>query len=506
VKLPFGSLRSKLIAAFAAVIGLSLLLASGAFAYLLADYQAERERDRLQEIAMIYTYQVGRALRAGLSVQEIGPQLDQSVGEAGVRVLLLDSRGTVIYDTEENGFAGKTFPMPAGASGRRPNVTQGTLATPSGDEVWTVMPVFLPQGPSGLRLAVVAPEQSLTNAWRASLPRLSLAALGALLVSIMIAWWLAATITRPLLQITQASGEIARGNYDADLKLPETRDEVGHLAQAFTIMARQVARSHRAMSDLLANVSHDLRTPLTSISGFAGALVDGTLSGADGAREAGRVIGEEAERMRRLVEDLLYLGRIESGELALENEQLDLADLARATQARFSFRAQETGINFKVHAPDGVHISGDPHRLSQMLDNLVENAFKHTPPGGSIDLTATRETGRANGSHRASRASALAVMTVHNSGSYIAPEEAERVFERFYQIDKARSGTKNGRGLGLAIAREIVQAHRGRLTLESHPHSGTSFIVRLPSVEPMAPASLPSAEPARPAGVGAVLR
>jgi signal transduction histidine kinase len=503
--LPFGSLRSKLIAAFSAVIALSLLLASGAFAYLLADYQAERERDRLQEIAMIYTYQVGRAMRAGLSVQEIGPQLDQSVGEAGVRVLLLDPRGTVIYDTQADGFAGRTFPMPAGGS-RRANVTQGTLSTPTGDEVWTVMPIFVPQGPTGYRLAVVAPEQSLTNAWRASLPRLSLAALGALLVSILIAWWLAATITRPLQQITRASGEIARGNYDADLKLPETRDEVGRLAQAFTIMARQVARSHRAMRDLLANVSHDLRTPLTSISGFAGALVDGTLSGPEGAREAGRVIGEEAERMRRLVEDLLYLGRIESGDLALEREPVDLADLAKAAQARFSFRAHETGISFRVHAHDPVSITGDPHRLGQMLDNLVENAFKHTPPGGGIEVTATRESGRPNGSQRSARAAPMAVLTVHNSGSHIPPEEAERVFERFYQVDKARSGNTNGRGLGLAIAREIVQAHDGRITVESHPHRGTTFIVRMPALEPTPPTSLISAEPARPAGVSAVRR
>src|SRR6185369_5586440 len=205
---------------------------------------------------------------------------------------------------------------------------------------------------------VVAPEQSLTNAWRASLPRLSMAAVGALLVSILIAWWLASNITRPLLDITRASGEIARGNYDQDLALPETRDEVGRLSQAFTTMARQVARSHRAMRDLLANVSHDLRTPLTSISGFAGALVDGTLSGPEGAREAGRVIGEEAERMRRLVEDLLYLGRIESGDLALEREPVDLADLARAVQSRFLFRAQETGINFHVDAPEPVGIVG----------------------------------------------------------------------------------------------------------------------------------------------------
>src|SRR5204862_1932806 len=108
-----------------------------------------------------------------------------------------------------------------------------------------------------------------------------------------------------------------------------TRDEVGRLAQAFTEMAHQVARSHRAMRDLLANVSHDLRTPLTSISGFAGALVDGTLSGAEGAKEAGHVIGEEAERMRRLVEDLLYMGRIESGGLSLQRDPVDVAELAR---------------------------------------------------------------------------------------------------------------------------------------------------------------------------------
>src|SRR5437773_1704020 len=220
LRLPFASIRSKLIAAFVAVIALSLLLASSAFAYLLADYQAERERDRLQEIAMVYRGQVSAALRAGLSVQEIGIQLEQGVGDSGVRVLLLDVRGTVVYDTEENSFAGRTFPMPV-PGGRRPGVAQGTLETPSGDEVFTVVPLF-PLVNSGMRLAVAAPEQSLTNAWRAALPRLSLAAVGALLVSVLIAWWLAANITRPLLHITRASEEIARGNYDPQLALLES--------------------------------------------------------------------------------------------------------------------------------------------------------------------------------------------------------------------------------------------------------------------------------------------
>src|SRR5207237_363952 len=139
---------------------------------------------------------------------------------------------------------------------------------------------------------------------------------------------------------------------DPHLTLPDTADEVGRLSKAFTVMAREVARSHRTKRDLLSNVSHDLRTPLTSISGFAGALVDGTVSGAEGAREAGRIIGEEAERMRRLVEDLLYLGHIETGDLSLQRDLVDLAEIARATQARFLFRAQESGINFDVRATE----------------------------------------------------------------------------------------------------------------------------------------------------------
>jgi signal transduction histidine kinase len=361
-------------------------------------------------------------------------------------------------------------------------------------------------GITGLRVAVAAPAQTLGGAWTDLLPRLSMAALSALLVSIVIAWWLASSITRPMIQITRASEEMARGNFDPDLALPETNDEVGRLSKAFTTMAREVARSHRTMRDLLANVSHDLRTPLTSISGFAGALVDGTLSGTEGAREAGRIIGEEAERMRRLVEDLLYLSRIESGDVALQRDPVDLTELARAAQARFLFRAHESGINFEVKAPLAVTVLGDSHRIGQVLDNLVENAFKYTPPTGAVTVSVTDEVagaGRAVSSARPVRPTRTAVLTVHNSGSYIPPQEADRVFERFYQIDKARAGNR-GSGLGLAIAREIVQAHGGRIDLHSTVQTGTTFTVHIPAIEPSAttPAPISSASP-RPTEVGA---
>jgi signal transduction histidine kinase len=503
VPLPLPSLRANLIGAFVAVIGVSLLLASGAFAYLLREYQVERERDRLESTTLGYTASVVRWARSGNSLTTISSQLDQSSGDSGVRILLLNERGNVLHDTENNQFVGRTFSLPP-SPGRRPNVLQGTVSTPAGDQLFTVVNMGDGRFQGGLRVAVVAPEQTLTSAWRDILPRLSIAALSALLVSIGIAWWLASTITRPMVQITHASEEMARGNLDPHLTLPETTDEIGRLSKAFTTMAREVARSHRSMRDLLTNVSHDLRTPLTSISGFAGAMVDGTLSGPDGAREAGRVIGEEAERMRRLVEDLLYLGHIESGDVALQRDPIDLSELARAAQARFLFRAQESGINFEVQAAQPVPIVGDPHRLGQVLDNLVENAFKHTPPSDTVRVTAALEADKAS-SARLTRPAMTAVLTVHNTGSYIAPEEADRVFERFYQIDKARAGS-DGSGLGLAIAREIVQAHGGQIELRSSAQSGTRFIVRLPALESGGQAPLISSEPARPAQVGGARR
>jgi signal transduction histidine kinase len=207
--------------------------------------------------------------------------------------------------------------------------------------------------------------------------------------------------------------------------------------------------------------------------------------------------------MRRLVEDLLYLSRIESGDLALQREQLDLAEMARATQARFLFRAQERGISFGVEAPQPVLIMGDSHRIAQVLDNLVENAFKYTPPTGSVTVAVSVEESRAPTSGRNARPVWTAVLMIHNSGSYIPPSEAERVFERFYQVDKARAGTR-GSGLGLSIAREIVQAHAGRIVLQSTVQGGTTFTVRIPALDSSVASPQPaSSEGARPTEVGA---
>jgi len=457
------SLRTRLILAFTAVMVLSLFLTSGAFTYLLREYQVDREKDRLESLALSTTGQVVQAIRRGIPKAELDSQLQDFAQQQRVRILLLDDRGVIVRDTEDNHLVDRVLVIPQLGPARRPGVVQGAITTPSGDTVYAV----LPQAPPGVyRVALIASEQSLTTAWRDLLPRLAFAVLSSLAVSIALGWWLASTITRPVSQITRASEEMARGNYAQEIPVANNGDEISRLARSFNGMAREVDRSHRAMRDLLANVSHDLRTPLTSIQGFSGALVDGTLRTGDGAREAGRVIGEEAERMRRLVEDLIYLGRIESGELRIDRQPVDLSDLVEAAKHRFIFRSEQEGVELRTQLPSDFRATGDAHRLAQVLDNLLDNAFKHSPPTGVVTVS-----GSVSGSE--------AIISVHNTGSYIPPDEIGRVLERFYQVDKARA-RNSGRGLGLAIANEIVQAHGGRITADSGEAEGTTFRVHLP--------------------------
>lgn len=478
MRFAFQSLRGKLLISFAAIIALSVLMTSGVFAYLLRDYQAGQEEDRLQETAETSALSVYRDIRMGASLSDVETQLDQEAVDSATRILLTDSRGVVLHDTDGGQLVDQLLPIPSDV-GQRQGVLQGYLTTSGSGPVYAVA---APTPQLGLRLFVVAPEQTLTNAWRELLPRLLLAALSAFFVSVPIAWWVAGSIARPLVRITRASEEMAEGKYEQELPAATTADEVGRLATAFSTMAREVARSHRAMRDLLANVSHDLRTPLTSIQGFAGALVDGTLTGQEGAGEAGRVICEEADRMRRLVEDLLYLGRIESGEVTIEHRPLDLSDLALAAQVRFTFRADEAHVALNLDLADSVMVLGDAHRLAQVLDNLLDNAVKHTPAGGTVTLRVSEDASELPlPPPRGPDSAGMALLSVQNSGSVIPADEIERVFERFYQVDKART-MGEGRGLGLAIAREIVQAHGGSISVESDAARGTVFTVALPLV------------------------
>jgi len=232
----------------------------------------------------------------------------------------------------------------------------------------------------------------------------------------------------------------------------------------------------------VANVSHELKTPLTSIQGFSQALLDGTAGDEQARGRAAAIIHEEAGRMRRLVDELLDLARLEAGQVILAREAVDVPDLLRACAARYASVADQAGIAVEVQMAESLPpVVGDPDRLGQVFGNLVDNAIKHSTGatgGGRVALNAQQQDSSV-------------VCSVTDSGPGIPADDLPRVFERFYQVDKSRarrsgvsdsSGQARGAGLGLAIAKEIVQAHGGRIAVESVEGLGTRFTVYLPAL------------------------
>jgi signal transduction histidine kinase len=317
---------------------------------------------------------------------------------------------------------------------------------------------------------VSRPEPTIVAFFRQNYLRpLCQAGLIAFLLSVMLAVLIARSVAQPLGQIAEASEAIAQGDYEQQLPLSGP-DEVQRVAGSFNTMALQVAESRQAQRDLVANISHDLRTPLTSVRGWSQALLDGTAASDEQQRQAATVIHAEAERMERMVEQLLDLARLESGQLQLAMELLDLGQLLTSVKDAFTLRAQDKQIDLVLALQPVPAVLGDRDRLTQVFANLLDNALGHTPAGGQVRISLYL---LSNGQVE---------VTVQNDGRGIPQEELSRIFERFYQVDKSRSGAaeRRGSGLGLAIVRELVEAHGGQITARSAPGQDTVFAIRLP--------------------------
>jgi len=229
----------------------------------------------------------------------------------------------------------------------------------------------------------------------------------------------------------------------------------------------QVRALERTRRELVANVSHELKTPVAAIRGLLELMEDDSMPAED-RREFVRLMSAESARLQRLVEEQLQLARLDSGGLPLEREPMDLAATIRATARPRAVLAEREGVALCVEASSPVPMDGDPARLEQVLLILLDNAARHTPPGGTITVQAHVQ-------------GADAVMSVSDNGEGIAADAIDSVFDRFYRADAARERVdQQGAGLGLAIARGIVRAHGGDITVRSEPGRGSVFIVRLP--------------------------
>ena len=275
---------------------------------------------------------------------------------------------------------------------------------------------------------------------------------------------LAHGMTYPLREMVAAARAMARGDYSRRVTAT-SRDEVGELARAFNAMATELEQVDRVRRDLVANASHELRTPIGALQARLENLVDG-VEAADQQTLGGLLA--QVQRLGDLTEQLLDLSRLESGAVPLDYAELRARGLLERIAADCSSRAAERGVRVEVEVePPELALHADEQRLRQVVENLLLNAIRHSPLDGEVVLRAAAEDGGAR-------------LEVVDQGPGIPPAETERVFERFYRSDRARSADDGGTGLGLAIARWIVELHRGSIEVDRDWTSGCRIVVELP--------------------------
>ena len=394
----------------------------------------------------------------------LDPAALQLSSQLDTRIRLIGANGVVIADSfgAETGrdLAGDPLVVAALAGGERARVeaSEMLVAVPLSGEAGVTGAVYLSQSLRDLA-AVLADLRG----------RLALSAAIALVLSGLAGLLLARAIARPVAELTTAADRLAQGDFDYPLPAGPP-DELRRLASSFGSMRDELHRTLQARADLVTNVSHELRTPLTAIKGLTETLRDGAVDDLDARDRFLASIERQADRLIRLVNDLLLLSRADAQALSLRCERLDLSEIAHATADELAPQAEAVHVAIDV---DGLaaFARGDPDRVHQVLVNLLDNALQYSPAGATV-MVRTGVTTEG------------AVILVRDRGPGIPRGDLPHVFERFYRGDRSRQrerGSASGSGLGLAIAKALIEAQGGRISLESGRGEGTTVTFSLPA-------------------------
>lgn len=452
----FSSLRSRLWLSYALLVVTALgIVALVLFIYLLRNpFLYRQTNERLKAVQAVVMEREDQS-------QSISDAAQKASREFDVRVLLYSMDKQLILDTSSGQEISLPFPQQRFIPHKTPIVRDANGA------VWLYSIEKLPDQ-TYLAVASPRPRISILTVFTDDfLPLILQSGLIALALSLVVAFLFARWIADPLQKVVLA----ARTLPSEQIKPVESGGphEVQELTRAFNAMIARMQANQKSQREFVANVSHELKTPLTSIQGFAQALLDGTADSNELRQQAAQVIHTESGRMHRLVLDLLELARLDAGTADITMASVNIHPLLNAVAEKFSPQLQRAGVNIELNVPSNLPaISADGDRLTQVFTNLVDNALKFTPHAGLISLRAAVENNEM-------------CISVIDSGAGIPEQAQAHIFERFYQADHSRQGgQQHGAGLGLAIAHEIVQAHGGRIVVRSRLGQGASFDVFLP--------------------------
>ena len=452
------SLHFLLIMGFALVLTGSLVGVS-----LYVRYATEREIERFdREVEQVRAHRIEEIVvsyhEANEGLSGIGLVLDQATWlyDRNIEVSVPAEGGNVVYP------ATLTTPAQAESQPSGPSVasTQSspTYAATIQAQGRDVAAIAIAQEPAGLPGNVPEPPLSrVLDTLDASLLWTGLAAgvSGIVLVSLLARRALSSIGT-----LRAAAGTLGRGEYAH--RVPELRPrEIGDLGRTFNAMASDLQRAERQRSNLMADMAHELQTPLSNIQGYVEAMKDGVMQRSDETMEN---VHSQVLHLHHLVEDVKLLSLIDAGALHLNFEDDSIREVLRRSVSSFEAKAQEQDISLRTEIADGIpSIRMDSARLRQVIDNLIGNALRHTPPGGTITVGAEMRSGDE------------VTVAVSDTGEGIAPELIETVFDRFRRGDPSRARATGGAGLGLAIARNLIEAHGGTIRAESSPGAGATF-------------------------------
>jgi len=442
------SLRFRLLAAFVVVIlaavGAVYLFVSQTAGGEIRQYGEQSEQVRFSRVG----FELDRYYRThGGNWEGIQPYVEQWGSLYGLRIVLTDSSGIAVGDSQGE-LVGKEY---------HPEIPGIHLISTRGLFAGTL---YISPEPSAYFPSPASLSQSVNRflIWGALL---------AVAVALLFTFFLSRRISAPIKALTLAAKRLGQGDFSQRVQFAD-KSEIGELSQTFNSMANDLERTEGLRRNMVADVAHELRTPLSNVRGYLEAIRDGIIKP---DAETIRSLDEEASLLARLVDDLQELSLAEAGELRLVCQAGDISELINQTVAAVRPQAITKGVSVSVDLSDKLPpVNVDTQRISQVLRNLLENAVTHTAKGGSIVVAASQQ-------------GSWVEVSVADTGEGIPAEDLPNIFERFYRVDKSRTRATGGSGLGLTIAKRLVEAHGGKIEAQSKLGEGSRFSFTVPVAE-----------------------
>ena len=440
----------------ASVVMLTLALLGSAFFALTYSYAVDERSEQMQSKATIVSHMVSSYIESG-SLTGLRELANFASNVTDAQFLICNTDGDLLLTTDPT-LANRVLAMPQevidGAMSGDAYTTRTTLGGIYEETHFVVgVPIESNGALVGFVLAVTG-ARALTTMWRTFIGLFFMTAVTVLLLSFVVSAWVSMRQSRPIHEMAEATRRFADGNFDVRMHNYEGVTEISELTEAFNSMADSLQETERQRREFIANVSHELKTPMTTIAGYTDGILDGTIP-PEQEKEYLRIISDEARRLSRLVRRMLEVSQLQSRDLTRTKAPFDVCESMRRVLISMEKKITDRGLDVDADIPDGsIMVLGDNDLITQVIYNLLENATKFARAGSALYLGVTTLNGKA-------------LVSVRNEGDTIPAEEIPLLFERFHKSDKSRSEDKDGVGLGLYVVKTILEQHKEHIAVTS---------------------------------------